>query len=220
MNFQLQTLQSNEPNLDETIPALRSYTERMTRAEMYTMLEALASVQVGKAGKLALPDFNSRPVFIDPKPGESIPSDAIVVATSYPYGRKRCLRAMWLQYSENDEGSRIVSITSGFGMRWNKPNTTGTYHKYSASYFVYDDDEHVAVRSFDVLNAGIKGGYSSPRTYHPENVESFLLAFRFCLSEREITRLENEIILLTKKRDAQAEIERKRNEAKPVEISA
>lgn len=221
MNFQLQTLRSNEPNLDETIPALRSRTERMTRAEMFGMLERLANVQVGKAGKKALPDFDSRPIFIDPKPGEIIPSDAIVVATSYPYGGKRCIRAMWLQYSETEQGSRLVYITSHFGLTWNKPNTSGTYSRDSVSYFVFDEQNHVSVRSFNIDRAGYSGRYTTSCSYHPENVESFLLAFRFCLSEHDISRLENEIILLSQKRDAKFENIRKQLEAsKSAEISA
>lgn len=153
-----------------------------------------------------IPDLKQRPGFIDPKPGEVIPSDAVILVTSYPFGKHRCLRALWIE-DNGKKGQRDVYATSAFlGKRtsWNKPKAS-TYFVGRVGFFTFNEYNHVVVSTYDYMNNGIKGGYSSPYQYFPENIQQFLDTHVESLSEKTKQFLRGYIEYLTKKKNLQTE---------------
>lgn len=93
----------------------------------------------------------NRPVFINPKPGTTIPQNAVIVATSYPFGSHRCVRAMWIEYSSSSTGGfrTVTSTTTKSLLGWNAAKK-GTYTATYAYGFSYGEDGYPCIETVHV----------------------------------------------------------------------
>ena len=113
----------------------------MTQDDVQNMISKLQTLEI-RPGKLAIPDLSERSIRVNPEPGqEPLHHTNIIVSTDYPYGRHRCMRAIWLDVHRSEGSVRFVAVTSAFGGRWNKPHA-GTYVD-GDGYFYYNEAGHV-----------------------------------------------------------------------------
>ena len=119
--------------------------EKFTVFEAMRVVDNLRNIMATKTAR-CLPDFDQRPIFFDPPTSMKLPNNAIIIATSYPFGGHRCLRAMWLE--KTTTGARCVIITSAFGGTWNKPKRGTALDGFAT--FMVDADNHWTWACFNV----------------------------------------------------------------------
>lgn len=132
--------------------------------------------------KLKIADLESREIWIDPPCNiiqgidARMPSNAVIVSTSYPYGSFRCVRALWQEFRAK-YGYRTVTCTSNKYHTAFNANKNGTY-SMGMAYFNRDGEDHyqAAVYRLNVyeINYFAKKDLESPESKHGENLRDFL----------------------------------------------
>lgn len=98
--------------------------------------------------KLDLKDLDSRPIYLEPVAGTRLPSNAVIVAASYPFGRFRCVRVLFSEW-RNKQGYRTVTATSNkTHTDWNALKK-GTY-SMGVGYFTWDEAGHAQSNHFSL----------------------------------------------------------------------
>lgn len=97
--------------------------------------------------KLDIKDLNSRPIYLEPAAGTRLPSNAVIVAASYPFGFSgRCVRVLFSEW-RNKQGYRTVTATSNkYHTGWNALKK-GTY-SMGVDYFTWDEKGHAQSNHF------------------------------------------------------------------------
>ncbi|HNC58657.1 MAG TPA: hypothetical protein PLP33_24740 [Leptospiraceae bacterium] len=161
-------------------------SQKMSWAQVNQMVEDLRRLTFGTKRTILLPDFDSRPIVFDPQPNDKIPNNAIIVSTSYPYGRHRCLRACWLERDKKGDYG-FTYVTSSFGGIWNTPKR-GTKTR-GIGYFCEGETNGVAHISHNVFDISWKC-YDNGR-YHFEPLENFLGSYGNVISEDDKKHVDN-----------------------------
>lgn len=154
--------------------------QKMSWAQVNQMVDSLRRLTFGTKRTTLLPDFDLRPIVFDPQPNDKIPNNAIVVSTSYPYGRHRCLRACWLEQDKKGDYG-FTYVTSGFGGVWNAPKR-GTKTQ-GIGHFCSSETNGVAHISPNVFDISWKC-YDKGR-YHFEPLDNFLSTYGDVISEAD-----------------------------------
>ncbi len=156
MNLNFITDKQNE---DKTIPGL-------TILGVKLLIDRLAIKNIK--------DLESRPIYIDPKPETRIPNNAVILVTSYPFGSKRCYRALWLEWRDK-HGYRQVTCTSNkTHTGWNA-NKNGIY-SLGIEIFKINDAKHFVTTGIrvNVYEASYYAGKAlTGDTKHIDEIQTF-----------------------------------------------
>lgn len=148
--------------------------------------------------KLKIKDLESRPIYIDPSSFMKIPNNGIIIATSYPFGGNKCIRAMWMEYKVG-YGYRTVTCTSHKSMFKFNANHNSTYN-LGIGYFSIDDKDHFQGDIFRLnfyessyhAEQDLKNGNNNNR----DRIQNFLEEYQSRISENDIKLLNYYIKLM------------------------
>lgn len=104
--------------------------------------------------RLKVADLESRSIYIEPTSNTPLPSNAVVVATSYPFGSHKCVRVLFSEWRDK-HGYRTVTATSNKSHTgWNAMKN-GTY-TMGVCWFGWDENSHAQLHKRDI------NSYSAP----------------------------------------------------------
>ena len=151
-----------------------------------TMVDSLRKLTFGTKKATLLPDFDTRPIFFDPKADDKLPNNAVIVSTDYPYGRHRCLRASWLEKDKKGDYG-FTYVTSSFNGLWNTPKR-GTKSR-GVGYFCEGETSgirHITHNVFDI----VWKCHGNDGRFHFEPLDKFMEDYGMTLSTDDLKKIE------------------------------
>jgi len=158
----------------------------MTWTQVMYMVDDLRKLTFGAKRTTLIPDFDSRPIFFDPKPDDKLPNNSIIVSTSHPYGKHRCLRAFWLEKDKKGDCG-LSHVTSAFHGAWNAPKrATKTL---GIGYFCEAETNGFKHIGHNVKNI-VHDCYGNDRRFNLQPLNDFVAEYGMTLSPSDLEKIE------------------------------